>query len=331
MISIVVPAYNEEDGIALLYERVTSAAVAWREGYELLVVDDGSVDGTLRILTKLAAADERLKILSFTRNFGHQAAVSAGLLHAAGDIVAIIDADLQDPPEELERFVQRCRDGYDVVYAIREKRKESAAKRAAYYLYYRALRFLANIDIPLDSGDFCVISRRALDALNRLPERNRFVRGLRTWIGYRQIGVAYERHARAAGSPKYTIRSLVNLALDGVINFSFKPLRVLGVTGLVIGALALVAAAAFFVQFVTNTTVLGYNPRHAPGWTSLMLALLFLSAIQLFGLGIMGEYIGRLFEETKRRPPYLIASTINMTPRSSPYPGEPRRLDGAVS
>ena len=321
MISIVVPAYNEEDGIALLYERVTSAATTWKEDYEIVIVDDGSRDGTLRILTGFAAADSRVKILSFTRNFGHQAAVTAGLVHASGDIVAVIDADLQDPPEELDRFLQKCREGYDVVYAIRVKRKEGLIKRAAYHSYYRLLRFLANIDMPLDAGDFCVLSRRALDTLNALPERNRFVRGLRTWIGYRQIGVQYERHARAAGEPKYTIRSLVNLALDGVINFSYKPLRILALTGMAMGILALVAAVVFLIQYITNTTLLGYNPRDAPGWTSLILAILSLSGIQLFGLGILGEYLGRLFEETKRRPPYLIAATMNLPPRATPYPG----------
>jgi dolichol-phosphate mannosyltransferase len=321
MISIVVPAYNEEDGIALLYERVTSAATAWKEDYEIVVVDDGSRDGTLRILTGFAAADSRVKVLSFTRNFGHQAAVTAGLVHATGDIVAVIDADLQDPPEELDRFLQKCREGYDVVYAIRVKRKEGLIKRAAYHSYYRLLRFLANIDMPLDAGDFCVLSRRALDTLNALPERNRFVRGLRTWIGYRQIGVQYERHARAAGVPKYTIRSLVNLALDGVINFSYKPLRILALTGMAMGIFALVAAVIFLIQYITNTTVFGYNPRHAPGWTSLILAILSLSGIQLFGMGILGEYLGRLFEETKRRPPYLIAATMNLQPRATPYPG----------
>jgi dolichol-phosphate mannosyltransferase len=318
MISIVVPAYNEQDTIALLYKRVTSAAAGWRDDYEFIVVDDGSTDATLQLLTGFAV-DPRLKVVSFTRNFGHQAAVTAGLMHASGDIVAVIDADLQDPPEELERFLQKCREGYDVVYAIRANRKESALKRAAYFLYYRLLRFLANIDIPLDSGDFCVISRRALDTLNALPERNRFVRGLRTWIGYRQIGIAYSRPARAAGAPKYTLRSLMNLALDGVVNFSFMPLRIVGITGLALGVLALAAAAAFALQYFADATVMGYNPRRAPGWTSLMLTILSLSAVQLFALGVLGEYLGRLFEETKRRPPYLIATTLNITVKRLHY------------
>ena len=321
MISIVVPAYNEEDGIALLYERVTSAATAWKEDYEIVIVDDGSRDGTLRILTGFAAADSRVKISASPAISATRQQSRLDSFTRAGDIVAVIDADLQDPPEELDRFLQKCREGYDVVYAIRVKRKEGLIKRAAYHSYYRLLRFLANIDMPLDAGDFCVLSRRALDTLNALPERNRFVRGLRTWIGYRQIGVQYERHARAAGEPKYTIRSLVNLALDGVINFSYKPLRILALTGMAMGILALVAAVVFLIQYITNTTLLGYNPRDAPGWTSLILAILSLSGIQLFGLGILGEYLGRLFEETKRRPPYLIAATMNLPPRATPYPG----------
>ncbi len=321
MISVVVPAYNEEAGLALLYERLTAAASTWNEDYEIVVVDDGSRDATLRILTEFAERDSRVKVLSFTRNFGHQAAVTAGLIHATGDIVAVIDADLQDPPEELYRFLEKIKEGYDVVYAVRVKRKEGVLKRAAYFSYYRLLRYLANIDMPLDAGDFCVLSRRALDALNALPERNRFVRGLRTWIGYRQIGVSYERHARAAGVPKYTFRSLVNLALDGVINFSYKPLRILALTGIAVGVFALIAAVIFLVQYMTNATVYGYNPRNAPGWTSLILAILSLSGLQLFGMGILGEYLGRLFEETKRRPPYLIAETMNVQPRATSYPG----------
>jgi glycosyltransferase involved in cell wall biosynthesis len=323
MISIVVPIYNEEAGLSLLYERLTRAAASWHEDYEVIAVDDGSHDGTLKILTTLASIDRRIKVLSFARNFGHQAAVTGGLMHAGGDAIAVIDADLQDPPEELDRFVRKLREGYDVVYAIRGKRKESAPKRLAYHVYYRVLRYLANIDIPLDAGDFCVISRRALDALNQLPERNRFVRGLRTWIGFRQVGLAYERHARAAGAPKYTLAKLMNLALDGVINFSYKPLRILGLVGMAVGVLAVVAAVAFFFQYVTNTTVLGYNPRHAPGWTSLMLAILSLSGLQLFGLGIIGEYIGRVFEETKGRPAYLIAATFNLPPGSTVDRGAP--------
>jgi dolichol-phosphate mannosyltransferase len=307
MISVVVPAYNEEANIAHLYDRVLGAAASWQQPFELVVVDDGSRDRTLELLREIATKDTRVKVLSLSRNFGHQAAVTAGLRQAGGEIVAVIDADLQDPPELLGRFIAKCHEGYDVVYAIRAKRKESIFKRTAYRAYYRLLRAVANIDIPLDSGDFCVLSRRAVDALNALPERNRFVRGLRTWIGFRQVGLTYERHARASGQPKYTLRGLVNL----VVNFSDRPLRVIALAGVFTALLALLAGGVFLVQYLSDTAILGYNPRNAPGWTSLILAVLWLSAMQLFALGVLGEYIGRLFEEAKRRPPFLIATAIN--------------------
>lgn len=312
MISIVVPAYNEEAGIAQLYERLTAAAASWNEEYEILLVNDGSSDGTLPACADFAACDPRFKVICLARNFGHQAAITAGLHYAVGDLVAIIDADLQDPPEELGRFFAKCREGYDVAYAIRTKRKEPLIKRACYFVYYRALSALATIDIPLDAGDFCVLSRRAVDLLNVLPERNRFVRGLRTWIGLRQIGLSYERQPRAAGQPKYTFGRLLNLAFDGIINFSYKPLRVITIAGALVGGLAFLFGAIFFVQYVTDTAILGYNPRAARGWTSLILAVLFLSGTQLLSLGILGEYIGRLFEETKQRPLYVVGATLNL-------------------
>jgi polyisoprenyl-phosphate glycosyltransferase len=312
MISIVVPAYNEVDGIRTLYERVRDAAATWNDSFELVIVDDGSRDGTLEICRELAQQDGRVRIISLTRNFGHQAALTAGLWHAHGDIIAVIDADLQDPPEQLGRFIDKCREGYDVVYAVRTKRKEGLLKRIAYAAYYRLLARLAAIRIPLDSGDFCVMSRRALDALNALPERNRFVRGLRSWMGYRQIGLEYERSARLTGEPKYTFAKLVNLGLDGVFNFSFKPLRLIALTGIAVGCLAIAAAALFVYQYATDTTILGHNPRQARGWSSIIVAMLLLAAFQLFSLGILGEYLGRIFEEVKHRPTYLIGEAINI-------------------
>jgi polyisoprenyl-phosphate glycosyltransferase len=283
-------------------------------------VDDGSRDNTLDVAEELAGRDPRWKVVSLSRNFGHQPAVTAGLHFARGDIVAIIDADLQDPPEELPRFFAKCREGFDVVYAIRTKRKEGLFKRAAYKVYYRLLASLANIEIPLDSGDFCVMSRRVVDALNALPERNRFLRGLRSWLGFRQTGLAYERHARAAGAPKYTFRKLLNLALDGIMNFSSRPLRLIAVGGFLLAALAVVLAVFVFVQYVADWTILGYNPRQQRGWASLMLAILFLAGAQLFSLGILGEYVGRLFEEIKGRPVFLVKHTVNL---DAPPPGPP--------
>ncbi|MBN9414746.1 glycosyl transferase [bacterium SCN 62-11] len=321
MISVVVPMYNESDGIAILYERLSKAAQGWGDEYELVWVDDGSADETYAICQELAEKDARIKLIGFTRNFGHQAAVTAGLCYASGDIVAIIDADLQDPPEELHKFIDKCREGYDVVYAIRTRRKENLFKRLFYWGYYRFLASMADIEIPLDSGDFCVMSRQILDALNSLPERNRFVRGLRVWLGYRHVGLEYERQARAYGAPKYTLAKLINLGLDGIINFSYRPLRLLTLMGAGIGATSCLLAVVVVVMYLANLTVLGYNPHQATGWTSLIISILFLSGTQLFGLGVVGEYIGRIFDETKGRPMYLVGRQSGFEASGTRLPG----------
>jgi len=314
MISVIVPAYNESEGIRALHERLTACAAGWGEPYEILLIDDGSRDNTLEIAEELAAADAHLKIVSLSRNFGHQAAVTAGLEHACGDVVAIIDADLQDPPEELHRFFAKCREGYDVIYGVRTKRKEAALKRASYFVFYRVLAQLASIEIPLDSGDFCVMNRRAVAAVNALPERRRFVRGLRSWVGFRQFGLTYERHARLAGEPKYTFAKLVNLALDGIINFSSKPLRLIALLGIGLGSASILVGLFVLTQYITDWTIWGYNPRESKGWTSTILTILFLASVQLFCLGIIGEYLGRMFEEIKQRPVYVVGKTVNVQP-----------------
>jgi len=311
VISVVVPAFNEGAGIQKLYERVAAAANDWGDDWELILVDDGSRDNTLAISKALAQLDRRFKILSLSRNFGHQAALSAGLAYANGDWVAVMDADLEDPPEELYRFLERCREGFDVAYAIRTKRKEGWLKRAAYFSYYRLLRKLSAIDIPLDAGDFCVMSRRVVDQLKRLPERRRYVRGLRAWIGYRQIGLESERQPRAFGEAKYTVPSLLRLALDGIFNFSYRPLQLLMLAGTAIAFAAFLLALWVFVQYAADISVFGYNPHQARGWTSLILSILFLSGVQLIGIGILGEYVGRLFDEVKGRPTYVVREEIN--------------------
>ena len=318
MISLVVPVYNEASGLRLLYDQVVAASVEWGDNFELLLVDDGSTDESFAIARTLAQADHRVRVINFTRNFGHQAAVSAGLFYAAGDPVVVMDADLQDPPEVLATFLKKMGEVYDVVYAVRTRRKEWWLKRAAYALFYRLLGRLASIPIPLDAGDFSVMSRAVVDSLNALPERNRFVRGLRTWVGYRQTGLAYERAARAAGAPKYTMPKLVNLALDGMISFSFRPLRALSLLGMGLGLLSLLLAAVFVVQYVTDTTILGHNPRQVRGWSSLIVSVFFLSGVQLFGLGVLGEYLGRVFDEAKRRPVYLVRETVNLPVNPGP-------------
>jgi glycosyltransferase involved in cell wall biosynthesis len=314
MISVVVPALNEQESIAELHRRVLAAAAQWGEEYELIVVDDGSTDETFAILERLAAQDANLKVVSLTRNFGHQAAVTAGLHHARGSIVCVLDADLQDPPEEILPFINRVRDGMDVVYAVRRKRKEGVFKRASYFLYYRILRRIATLDIPLDAGDFCVMNGDVVRAINSLPERNRFVRGLRTWVGFRQEGMSYERSARYAGEAKYTFFRLLRLGMDGIVNFSYRPLQLIMLLGMTVGVIAFAIGVIVLVQYLGDYTIAGYNPRHARGWTSLALTLLFSSAVQLFCLGILGEYIGRLFDEAKRRPVYVVRRRIGVAP-----------------
>jgi polyisoprenyl-phosphate glycosyltransferase len=301
-LSVVLPCHNEQEVLPATHERLTLACDALHEEqfeYELIFVNDGSRDGTGEILDELAQKDSRVRVAHLTRNFGHQAAVTAGLQLAAGDVIVIMDADLQDPPEVLIAFLEKWRQGYDVIYAIRSKRKEWFGKRLAYWAFYRLLAAISDIQMPLDSGDFCTMDRRAVDLLNSLPERQRFVRGLRTWIGLRQIGIRYEREARFAGRPSYTFSSLMRLASDGLVSFSVKPLRLatrLGMLGVV--------AAVLLAVWVIGTIVLSIEaPR---GWASLACLVLFMSSVQLVTLGIMGEYLARVFLEVKDRPTFLL-------------------------
>jgi len=237
--------------------------------------------------------------LGLSRNFGHQSAVSAGLDYARGRAVMIMDGDLQDPPEVIPEFIARWREGNDVVYAVRKHRKEGPVKRAGYFAFYRLLNAIGELNIPLDSGDFCLMDRRVVEALRSLPERKRFVRGLRTFVGFRQIGLAYERAAREAGQPKYTFGTLIGLAVDGLVSFSGYPLRLVTHLGLVSAALALTLAIWVFID--------AYIQRSAPrGWASTIVVVLFMGSVQLISLGIIGEYIRLIFLESKGRPPYIV-------------------------
>ncbi|HSD54751.1 MAG TPA: glycosyltransferase family 2 protein [Burkholderiales bacterium] len=307
LLSVVVPCFNEEAVIGLTHQRLV-ASLGGDPSFdlEIVYVDDGSRDRTEEMLFDLADRDARVKVVSFTRNFGHQPAVSAGMRYASGDAVAVIDADLQDPPEVILRLVEKWREGYDVVNAVRENRKEGVAKRFAYALFYRTYRWLASVDVPLDSGDFALMDRRVVDVVNALPEKNRFVRGLRSWSGFRQTGVAYERQSRAAGETKYSFRRLVRLAFDGIVNFSTAPLSLIFGLGVVTAFLALLAAVAYLVWRLVDVPILGYTPGQAPGFTTLILVILFFSGVQLISIGILGEYLGRIYEETKMRPTYVV-------------------------
>ena len=306
-LSVVVPCFNEEAVLGLTHRRLLESLGADASfDLEIVYVNDGSRDRTEEMLFDLADRDARVKVVSFTRNFGHQPAVSAGLRYASGDAVAVIDADLQDPPEVILRLMEKWREGYDVVNAVRESRKEGIAKRFAYALFYRVYRWLASIDVPLDSGDFALMDRRVVEVMNALPEKNRFVRGLRSWSGFRQTGVAYERQSRAAGETKYSFRKLVGLAFDGIVNFSTAPLSLIFGMGVVTAFLALLAAAAYLAWRIVDVPILGYTPGQAPGFTTLILVILFFSGVQLISIGILGEYLGRIYQETKMRPTYVV-------------------------
>ncbi|MBN2106986.1 MAG: glycosyltransferase family 2 protein [Deltaproteobacteria bacterium] len=312
MISIVVPCYNELEVLDELYDRLTRAAEKWGEPFEVIVVDDGSQEAFWRQLAMIHKKDSRWKALRFSRNFGHQTAVSAGLYYAAGDAVIVIDADLQDPPEELHRFIDKWKEGYDVVFAIRQKRKENIFKRFCYKLFYRILSGASETVIPEDSGDFALIDRKVLQVINAMPEENRFVRGLRAWSGFRQTGLAYERHARAGGAPKYSFAKLVQLAIDGIFSFSASPLRLATKLGLLTSVIALAGAVFTFLQriFADQFAKIGLAP--VPGFATIVIAMLFLGGVQLICLGILGEYIGRIYDEVKQRPSWVIQEGLGL-------------------
>jgi len=301
-LTLIIPCYNEAAVLPLLEARLRESLRQLGGSWEVVFVDDGSTDSTFDQLATMHRAEPRFKVISFSRNFGHQAALCAGLAQASGRAVGVLDADLQDPPELFQQCLERLRAGYDVVYAVRRKRKEGWHLRMAYALFYRLMRWVADIEIPLDSGDFCLMSRRVVDALNSMPETNVFLRGMRAWAGFKQTGFEYERDARAAGESKYPLRKLVRLAVDGMFAFSTFPLRL--ATFLGIGGLLL---TMIYVVFVLSWRVLGFRfmghtAAELPGWTAVVCLVLFLSGLQFLILGCLGEYIGRIYAETKRRP-----------------------------
>lgn len=326
LISVVVPCFNESEVIretcAQLSAELERMCEAKNLRYEIIFVDDGSRDETLSILHELVDShDSRfgsgrgcLQVLALSRNFGHQIALTAGMSRAKGDAVVAIDADLQDPPAVIERMIEEWRDGADVVFGVRTARAgESWFKKASASGFYRLVRRLTNVDIPVDSGDFRLMSRRAADAFNRMPERHRFVRGMVPWLGFRQVPVMYSRAARFAGETKYPLRKMIRLAVDGITSFSSVPLRATYWLGLSVALLCV----GYIGVVLIERLVLGGPAR---GWSSLMAAILFLGAVQLITLGILGEYVGRIHDEVKGRPLFLVDELQSRTSetRSSP-------------
>jgi glycosyltransferase involved in cell wall biosynthesis len=295
--------HDEEGNVRALYDRV----VATLDGleWELVVTDDGSKDATPALLAELAAADERVKVITLSRNFGHQPAITAGLEHARGDAVVMIDADLQDPPEVIPDMVARWREGADVVYAVRQSREgETRMKLATAHVFYRLMARLAQIELPVDSGDFRLMDRRALEALLAMPERSRFLRGMTVWIGFTQTAVPYQRAARTAGETKFSLRKMLRFSFDAISSFSYFPLQLATVLGFIISAFAFLA--------IPLTVVARLRGIFVPGISSTLVVVLLLGGIQLITLGVVGEYVGRIYDEVKRRPLYVVRDTVNV-------------------
>jgi polyisoprenyl-phosphate glycosyltransferase len=303
-LSVVAPCYNEAEGLGEFHRRVSaSCRTAVGEDYEIVLVNDGSRDDTWAAIWNLATQDPHIYGINLARNFGHQAALSAGLLACAGDRILVIDADLQDPPELLGEMMRLMDGGPDVVYGQRISRAdESWFKRTSARLFYRLLDQLVDHKIPLDTGDFRLMSRRVLDVLNAMPEHHRFVRGMVSWIGFPQVALRYERQERFAGTSHYPLAKMIRFAADAITGFSIKPLRMASLLGMAFGLLALVALVFTLVSWMANETI--------PGWTSLMTVILVLGSAQLLMVGVLGEYVGRLYMESKRRPLFVLSDTV---------------------
>jgi polyisoprenyl-phosphate glycosyltransferase len=303
-VSIAVPVYNEEAVIPLLLERTKAVLDVLPGGpHELVLVDDGSSDRTMDLLAAAAEQDPRVVVIGLSRNFGHQTALAAGLDHVSGDAVVMMDGDLQDPPEAIPALLDCYCQGYDVVYVQRINRKESWLLRFCYYIFYRLVAALSSIELPVDSGDFGLMSRRVVDEIRKMPEHHRYLRGLRRWVGFRQIGIPIERSARQAGHTKYSALKLLKLASDGIFAFSIVPLRAAAILGSI--------AIGLSIVFSLYSLYAKFWLRSPQGFTALIVAVTFLSGMNLFFLGIIGEYVGRVYEETKARPHYVVRTSVN--------------------
>jgi len=308
LLSIVLPVLNEEAVLKIAYERLKKVAASLPGTCEFIFIDDGSTDNSLAVLEGLAQADQQVKVISFSRNFGHQIAITAGCDHCTGQYVVIMDCDLQDPPELIPALIAKAQEGYDVVYAMRRTRAaETWFKRMTAFIFYRLFAKLTNIQMPLDTGDFRLINRKVLLTLRGLKERNRFMRGLVSWVGFKQTGVSYDRDARPAGATKFHLMKMMNFSLDGIISFSTVPLKLASFLGLIISVLSFFLGLYFIcMKIFTNTLV--------QGWLSLLISILFIGGVQLIFLGIIGEYLGRIYDEVKQRPLYVINKKDNIEP-----------------
>lgn len=306
--SLVIPIYNEEENITEMYRQLHHVMEQLDDDAELILIDDGSRDRSLNMIRELHHRDHRVHYLSLARNFGHQIAVTAGLNFVQGKCIIVMDADLQDPPELILSMIDKWHQGYQVVYAQRiSRQRESLLKRLTAYLFYRLLKRLSKVDIPVDTGDFCLMDRQVVDILNAMPERNRYIRGLRAWVGFRQTSVLFARSPRFAGDVKYTFGKSLSLAIDGIISFSIVPLRLATYLGLLSAAIALI------MIFLVLYWRIFAPVSHLIGYTLITISMFFLGSVQLICIGILGEYIGRIYEEVKGRPLYTLRETGGFT------------------
>jgi polyisoprenyl-phosphate glycosyltransferase len=306
-LSVVVPIFNEEAVIEALHSRLLQVLVPTGESFEVIFVNDGSRDHSPALLDSICNTDRRFKAMHFSRNFGHQAAVTAGLRAVSGKCAIVIDADLQDPPELIVEMLRKWREGFEVVYAQKKRREgPNPFLRSAYYVYYRFLGRLTDVEVPPDTGDFCLMDRQIVDLLNAMPERNRYVRGLRAWLGFRQTAIMFERPARFAGETKYSFGRLLGLATDGILSLSKAPLRLATYIGFFVSGVSFLLGVFFAIQQITGTS------RAARGWASTIVVVLFLGGVQLICIGVIGEFIGRIYDEVKQRPLYVVARTTGL-------------------
>lgn len=306
-ISIVIPMYNEQDVAKECYRRINSVLIDLdRYSSEIIMIDDGSKDKTLDIIEKIAQTDKKLKVISFSRNFGHQAAVTAGLKETTGDAVIIIDADMQDPPELIKDMINLWEEGNEVIYAVRKKRRgESIFKVLSAKMFYKVLYSLSDVEIPKDTGDFRLVDRKVVDVINSLPEHNKYLRGLFSWVGFKQKPLKYNREERFAGKTKYPFKKMLKLAYDGIISFSNKPLKLIGGIGLLSLLISFIILVYTICSYVFNWNNL------VPGWASIMVSISFFAGVQLISIWIMSEYISRIYDESRNRPEYIIKKKIN--------------------
>ncbi len=324
-LSIVVPCMNEQEVLRKTHQHLVAILEQSPVNFEIIYVDDGSLDSTVDVLRELQANDARVRVIRFSRNFGHQVAITAGLEHASGDVVVIIDADLQDPPEVIPEFLAKWLDGYDVVYGVRSERDgESAFKRSSAKFFYRFFTHMSDTQMPLDTGDFRLLDRRVVDALVSMPERDRFVRGMVSWLGFSQTAVPYHRASRAAGATKFSLFKMIRFALDGIFSFSILPLRLATWTGFAASGFAIVGIIIVLLERFFQV------PGLVKGWSSAVIAELFIGGVQLVCLGIIGEYVGRIYGESKRRPLYIVRERIGFEARNGVAARDPQALVAAA-